>query len=638
MLALKMPQRLAEKLAALPETPGVYLFKDRLGRVLYVGKAINLRARVRSYFQSEDPSRPWLREMVGKIADLEVLTTRTEKEALILECNLIKLHRPPFNIRFKDDKTYPFLKVTLNEPFPALIITRQPKDDGARYFGPYPDGRALRETVELLKRLFGIRTLTVVNERRKSGCPWRDTGKLLPRACLEFHLHRCSGPCVNAISPDEYRRTAQRLCEFLEGRTGEVLRQLEQAMWEAAEREEFEKAAKLRDQIRAIQAITERQAVHLPLRDDIDAYAFVSEMGLGCVQMLLVRGGMLVGDQHFTVRIGEGQSAAEILSAFIKQRYSAGVPVPKIVLLPVELDDAAVIAEWLSEKRGEPVTVRTAKSGVLRDLLDLAERNARQALREELQREEQERLSREFALRSLQTHLNLPTLPRRIECYDISTTMGVETVGAMVVFVDGKPAKSEYRRFRIKGTRIMDEATGKSRPDDYAAMREVLTRRFRHYLDGDPKFAELPDLLIVDGGKGQLSVAMQVLKEFGLQIPVAALAKEHELLYVPHSEAPIALPFHSPALHLLQRLRDETHRCAIRFHRKRRTQRTLRSLLDEVPGIGVIRKKALLQHFGSLEALMQASVDELAKVPHMTRPVAERLWAFLHRQRSFRAR
>jgi excinuclease ABC subunit C len=632
MLALKMPQRLAEKLAALPEAPGVYLFKDRHGRVLYVGKTVNLRARVRSYFQGEDLSRPWLREMVGKIADLEVLTTRTEKEALILECNLIKLHRPPFNIRFKDDKTYPFLKVTLNEPFPALIITRQPKDDGARYFGPYPDGRALRETVELLKRLFGIRTLTVVNERRKSGCPWRDTSKLLPRACLEFHLHRCSGPCVNAISPDEYRRTAQRLCEFLEGRTGEVLRQLEQAMWEAAEREEFEKAAKLRDQIRAIQAITERQAVHLPVRDDIDAYAFASEMGLGCVQMLLVRSGMLVGDQHFIVRIGEGQSAAEILSAFIKQRYSAGVPVPKIVLLPVELDDAAVIAEWLSEKRGEPVTVRTAKSGVLRDLLDLAERNARQALREELQREEQERLSREFALCSLQTHLNLPTLPRRIECYDISTTMGVETVGAMVVFVDGKPAKSEYRRFRIKGAWVMDEATGKPRPDDYAAMREILTRRFRHYFDGDPKFAELPDLLVVDGGKGQLSVAMQVLKEFGLQIPVAALAKEHELLYVLHSEAPIALPFHSPALHLLQRLRDETHRCAIRFHRQRRTKRTLRSLLDEVPGIGVARKKALLQHFGSLEALMRASVDELLKVPHMTRPVAERLWAFLHRQ------
>jgi excinuclease ABC subunit C len=632
MLALKMPQRLAEKLAALPEAPGVYLFKDRHGRVLYVGKTVNLRARVRSYFQGEDLSRPWLREMVGKIADLEVLTTRTEKEALILECNLIKLHRPPFNIRFKDDKTYPFLKVTLNEPFPALIITRQPKDDGARYFGPYPDGRALRETVELLKRLFGIRTLTVVNERRKSGCPWRDTSKLLPRACLEFHLHRCSGPCVNAISPDEYRRTAQRLCEFLEGRTGEVLRQLEQAMWEAAEREEFEKAAKLRDQIRAIQAITERQAVHLPVRDDIDAYAFASEMGLGCVQMLLVRSGMLVGDQHFIVRIGEGQSAAEILSAFVKQRYSAGVPVPKIVLLPVELDDAAVIAEWLSEKRGEPVTVRTAKSGVLRDLLDLAERNARQALREELQREEQERLSREFALRSLQTHLNLSTLPRRIECYDISTTMGVETVGAMVVFVDGKPAKSEYRRFRIKGAWVMDEATGKPHPDDYAAMREVLTRRFRHYLDGDPKFAELPDLLVVDGGKGQLSVAMQVLKEFGLQIPVAALAKEHELLYVLHSEAPIALPFHSPALHLLQRLRDETHRCAIRFHRQRRTKRTLRSLLDEVPGIGVARKKALLQHFGSLEALMRASVDELLKVPHMTRPVAERLWAFLHRQ------
>jgi len=402
---------LVEKLAALPEAPGVYLFKDRSGRVLYVGKAVNLRNRVRAYFHGEDATRPWLREMVAKIADVEVLTTRSEKEALILECNLIKLHRPPYNIRFKDDKAYPYLKVTLNEPFPALVITRQPKDDGARYFGPYPDGRALRETVNLLKRLFGIRTMTVVNERRKSGCPWRDTRKFLPRACLEYHLHRCTGPCVMAISPDEYRQLAQRVCEFLEGRAGEVIKQLERAMWEAAEREEFEKAAKLRDQIRALQSVTERQAVQLPVREDIDAYAFVSEMGLGCVQMLVVRGGRLLGDQHFVVRVREGQRVADILSAFIKQRYSSGVPVPQIVLLPVELDDGDVVAEWLSEKRGEPVTVRTAVSGVLRDLLELAERNAEQALREELQREEQERLSREFALRSLQMHLHLPAPP-----------------------------------------------------------------------------------------------------------------------------------------------------------------------------------------------------------------------------------
>ncbi|MFA0754135.1 MAG: hypothetical protein IMHGJWDQ_001919 [Candidatus Fervidibacter sp.] len=623
---------MVEKLAALPEAPGVYLFKDRSGRVLYVGKAVNLRNRVRSYFHGEDATRPWRREMVAKIADVEVLTTRSEKEALILECNLIKLHRPPYNIRFKDDKAYPYLKVTLNEPFPALVITRQPKDDGARYFGPYPDGKALRETVNLLKRLFGIRTMTVVNERRKSGCPWRDTRKFLPRACLEYHLHRCTGPCVMAISPDEYRQLAQRVCEFLEGRAGEVIKQLERAMWEAAEREEFEKAAKLRDQIRALQSVTERQAVQLPVREDIDAYAFVSEMGLGCVQMLVVRGGRLLGDQHFVVRVREGQRVADILSAFIKQRYSSGVPVPQIVLLPVELDDGDVVAEWLSEKRGEPVTVRTAVSGVLRDLLELAERNAEQALREELQREEQERLSREFALRSLQMHLHLPAPPRRIECYDISTTMGVETVGAMVVFVDGKPAKSEYRRFRLKGAWMIDPVTGKPHPDDYAAMREMLIRRFRHYVEGNPKFTELPDLLLVDGGKGQLSVAMQVLQEFGLNIPVAALAKEHELLYAPHSEAPIALPFNSPALHFLQRIRDETHRCALGYHRKRRLQKALRTLLDEVPGVGEVRKKALLQHFGSLKALLQASVEELAKVPHMTRKAAETLWQFLHGQ------
>ena len=629
---LKREAMLAEKLAALPEGPGVYLFKDKQGRILYIGKAVNLRNRVRSYFHGEDAYRPWLGEMVPKIADIEVLTTRNEKEALILECNLIKLHRPPFNIRFKDDKAYPFLKVTLNEPFPALIVTRQPKEDGARYFGPYPDGKALRETIEFLKRTFGIRTLTVVNERRKSGCPWRDTTKPLPRACLEYHLHRCSGPCVNAISQEEYRQIAVQVCEFLEGRRNEIVKQLEQFMWEAAEREEFEKAAKLRDQIRAIQTVTERQAVHLPIREDIDAYAFASEMGLGCVQMLLVRGGMLLSDQHFIVRVAEGQSAAEILSAFVKQRYSSGVPVPKIVLLPVELEDADLIAEWLSEKRGEPVAVRTAASRVLRDLLDIAEQNAKQALREELFREEQEKIAREYALRSLQSHLNLPSVPHRIECYDISTTMGVETVGSMVVFVDGKPEKSEYRKFRVKGAWILDETTGKPQPDDYAAMREVLTRRFRHYFDGDPKFSKLPDLLLVDGGKGQLSVALQVLKEFKLNLPVAALAKEHELLYLPHSEAPIALPFNSPALHLLQRIRDEAHRFALKFHRKRRTQRALRTILDEVPGIGPVRKKALLQHFGSLDALMKASVDELAKVPHMNRKAAKALWEFLHQR------
>ncbi len=623
------PTLLTEKLAALPEAPGVYLFKDARGRVLYVGKAVVLKNRVRSYFHlSSAGQNAWLRELVSRIADLEVLTTRSEKEALILECNLIKIYRPTFNIRFKDDKGYPFLKVTLNEPYPAVIITRQPKDDGARYFGPYPDGKALRETVDLLKRIFGVRTFTVVNERRKSGCPWRETHKLLPRACLEYHLNRCSGPCIAAISTDEYRLSAERLCEFLEGRTSEVVKGLEKAMWESAEREEFEKAAKLRDQIQAIQSVTERQAVQLPVGEDIDAYAFASEMGLGCLQMVLVRGGMLIGDRHFIVRMEEGQSAPDILSAFLKQRYASGVSVPKIVLLPVKLDDGKVIAEWLSEKRGETVTVRTAVRGVLGDLLDIAERNAQQALREELLREEQERLSRQYALHSLQSHLNLSTPPRRIECYDISTTMGLETVGAMVVFIDGKPVKNEYRKFRVSRFGFRE-----GKPDDYLAMREVLTRRFRRYAEGDPKFAQLPDLLLVDGGKGQLSVALQVLNEFELSIPVSALAKEKELLHVPHSEAPMALPFHSPALHLLQRIRDETHRCAIGFHRKRRSQRTMRTLLDEVPGIGEVRKKALLQRFGSLEALMEVSVDELTKVPHMTRRAAQALWQFLRRLR-----
>ncbi|MCS7223920.1 MAG: excinuclease ABC subunit UvrC [Armatimonadetes bacterium] len=615
------------KKETLPEGPGVYLFKDARGKVLYVGKAANLRHRVSSYFQSRHDGNPWLSTLMDRARDLEVLTTRSEKEALILECNLIKIHRPPFNIRFRDDKSYPFLKLDLKEPFPTLYITRQPKEDDALYFGPFPDGLALKETLEIIKKLFGVRTMKIINDKRRSGCPWRDTKKPLPRACLEFHLLRCSGPCIGAISPEEYARQCRRLAQFLNGRAKDVLKRLEEEMWAAAQREDFETAAARRDQLNALIRVTQRQAVHLSIKGDVDAYAFAGQMGLGCVQMILVRSGQVIADPHFIVHYQDGQSPSQILGAFLKQRYAAGVTVPQTILLPVELEDRPVLEQWLTEKRGAPVRIVFGKKAHFKDLLELAETNAQQALREEIHREEQERLARSYALLSLQTLLHLPAPPERIECFDISTTMGTESVGAMVVFEGGKPAKAHYRKFRIKNPRKGEK--GLPIPDDYAAMEEVLRRRFRHYEEGDPKFSTLPDLLLIDGGKGQLTVALKVLKDLNLSLPVAALAKEQELLFVPTSPEPIAFPFHSPALHLLQRIRDEAHRLAVGFHRKRRQQKTLRTLLDEVPGIGPARRKALLHHFRSLDDLANASPEELAKVPHMTRKVAQSLWQFL---------
>ncbi len=624
---------LERKRALLPDAPGVYMFKDARGRVLYVGKASRLRHRVSSYFQSRHRGgNPWIANLMTKARDLEVLTTRTEKEALILECNLIKIHRPPYNIRFKDDKSYPFLRLSLDEPYPSLIITRQPKEDGALYFGPFPEGRPLRETLDLIKKLFGIRTLKVVNDKRRSGCPWRDTKKLLPRACLEFHLLRCSGPCIGAISQDQYLAQARRLAHFLDGRGKEVLQRLEEEMWDAAERQDFETAAQRRDQLNALERVTQRQAVFLPVKGDLDVYAFATQMGLGCIEMILVRSGQVVADQRFIVRVVDGQTPAEILGAFIKQRYASGVTVPQTILLPVKLEDRLVLQEWLRDKRKGPVHILSAPKGRFREVMELTEANSRRAVEEEIRKEEQEQLTRSYALLSLQNHLNLPKPPERIECYDISTTMGVEPVGAMVVFTNGKPDKSFYRRFRIKQLRYKSNDDSVPVPDDYAAMEEVLRRRFGHYQEGDPKFSPLPDLLLVDGGRGQLTVAVKVLTEFGLSVPAAALAKQQELIYVPWSPEPIALPFHSPALHLLQRVRDETHRFAIGHHRQRRLRKTLRTLLDEVPGIGPARRTALLQHFGSIEALCQATVEELSRVPGMNKKSAETLRQFLHIQ------
>ncbi|MCS7252752.1 MAG: excinuclease ABC subunit UvrC [Armatimonadota bacterium] len=620
-------ERLRSKLAALPDCPGVYMFKDSDGKVIYVGKASSLRNRVRSYFASSGERNPWHYKLRQRIHDIEYLTTRTEKEALILEGNLIKFYRPQFNIRFKDDKHYPFLKIPFQEPFPPLLIVRATKDDGALYFGPFTSSKALKETIDIIKRTFGMRVMTLVGNRRLSGCPWRDTSKLMPRACLEYHIMRCSGPCIGAVSEEDYGRLVKDVCAFLDGRHTQVIEELRRQMMEAAQKLEFERAAKIRDQIFAIERVIEKQSVVIGACEDVDAYGYAEKGGWACIQMLTVRSGRLIGSQSFIVRSQDAKSPADLLSAFLKQHYSSLVPIPQSIILPMPIEDAKVISEWLSDKRGSKVTVQVPLRGKLKELLNIAQQNAEQALASELEQSEREQRFLQEALESLRRYLALDRQPRRIECFDISNLHGHVAVGSMVVFQDGRPDKSSYRRFTIK----MHEGF----PDDYAMMREVLKRRFSRLLTGDEKFSTPPDIVLVDGGKGQANCAIQVLNELGLSsIKVAGLAKEHELIYLPSEPAPIALPYNDPALLLLQRIRDEAHSFAIRHHRTRRRKFALRSVLDGVHGIGSVRKQRLLMRFGSLEELKRASVDELASVPGMTRDVAKRLWEFLHTEQA----
>lgn len=620
---IKADKHLRSKLTTIPDCPGVYMFKDEDGKVIYVGKASSLRSRVRSYFALSGERSPWHRKLRQRTCDVEYLATRSEKEALILEGNLIKFYRPQFNIRFKDDKHYPYLKIPIGEPFPPLMVARTPKDDGSLYFGPFTSGKALKEVIDIIKRAFGIRVVILVGDRRLSGCPWRDTSKRMPRACLEYHIMRCSGPCVGAIGSEEYARLIREVCAFLEGRHSQVIEELRRQMIEAAERLEFERAAKLRDQMLAIERIVERQSVVIGTSEDVDAYGYCEKGGFACIQMLIVRSGRLIGSQSFIVRSQDAKSPADLLSAFLKQHYSSPVPIPQIILLPMPIEDREVMSEWLTDKRGSKVSVLVPMRGKFKELIEIAQQNAEQALTSELEQSTKEQQMLQEALESLRRHLSLECRPSRIECFDISNLHGHIAVGSMVVFQDGRPEKSSYRRFTIKMREGM--------PDDYAMMREVLRRRFLRLLSGDERFLPPPELVLVDGGKGQMNCAIQVLSELGLSgIKVAGLAKEHELIYVPSQSAPIALPYNDPALLLLQRIRDEAHSFAIRHHRMRRGKFALRSVLDEVHGIGEVRKRRLLMRFGSLEALKRASIDELASVPGMNKEVAKRLYEFLH--------
>lgn len=619
---------LLAKLDTLPGRTGVYLMKDAKGSVIYVGKAINLRSRVRSYFQASADHGPRTRRMVEDVADLEWIVTDTELEALILENELIKRHQPRYNVRLKDDKNYPYIKIHWQDDFPKVSIVRRMARDGARYYGPFTSSQAVRQTLDALRRVFPY-----------LDCDRKITGED-ERPCLYFHIKRCAGPCIGAISREEYRSIVQGLCDFLEGKTERVLADLQAKMQQAAEEWQFERAALYRDQIRAAEQIVERQKVVSGRDEDEDviAFAYDSRQDEACVQVFLIRHGRLIGRETFVLDGVAAEENGELLSAFLKQFYDEAAYVPPRILLPQELDERQIIEQWLRSKRGAQVMLKVPRRGAKRQLVKMALENARETL-QALQAQWQADTHRQTeALSELQEYLNLSSPPSRIECFDVSTLQGTNTVGSMVVFAKGVPLKSDYRRFNV---RSVGQA---GQPDDYAAMREVLRRRFRRAVETaehpdpgqrvrrqDAIWSLLPDLVIVDGGKGQLNVALEVLDEYGLRevVPVIGLAKQHEEIFLPGRPEPVVLPRGSEALHLVQRIRDEAHRFAITHQRARRQKSALASVLDEIPGIGPRRRQALLRRFGSLEAIRQASLEELVSVPGMTRAAAERLKASL---------
>jgi len=611
--------KLKAKLKALPTRPGCYLYRNDAGKVIYVGKAINLRHRVRSYFQEQRSHTAKTRRLVADIADIEWVVTDTELEALILENELIKRYRPHYNIRLKDDKQYPYIKVHWQEDFPRISVVRRMLPDGARYYGPFTSGMAVRQTLDALRRVF----------------PYLDCHRTITgqdkRACLYFHIKRCAGPCVGAVSKEEYRAIIDRLCQFLEGKSDDVLAELEARMAKAAGNLQFERAAMYRDQIKAARRIVERQKVVSGRQENEDVIAFAQEKGQACAQVFFIRRGRLIGRETFMLEgAGEDESKA-LLTSFIKQFYDEAAYLPPQILLPVALDETAIIEQWLHSKRGAKVSLRVPQRGEKKALIHLATENARSALSAMQAAWQADAHRHTEAIANLQAALNLPKPPVRIECFDISTLQGTNTVASMAVFVKGVPRKTDYRKFQVK------TVTQTGQPDDFAAMREVLTRRFRRARADEAPSAPgqrsesswqiLPDLLLIDGGKGQLGIAVAVLKKLDLYevVPVAGLAKREELLFVPENPEPIHLPQASPEMYLVQRIRDEAHRFAVTYQRKLRGKNMLKSRLEDVPGIGMKRRQALLKHFGSIDAIRNASIESLAAVPGMTQTVARRL-------------
>lgn len=609
---MTMANDIERLLDELPTEPGVYIMRDADGQVIYVGKAVNLRNRVRSYFRSSGQRSPKVAQLAAKVHDIDYIVTGSELEALVLECNLIKEHRPRYNVRLRDDKTYPFIRVTVNEAFPRAFLTRRVVKDGSRYFGPYTDVAAARETLRLLARVFPLRQCRMeINPDDP-----------LRRPCLNYHIKRCLGPCAHAVSVEDYAEIVQGVVMFLEGKQDRLFKSIERRMNAAAENLNFEHAAALRDQLRALSRVAQQQNVVSDSFVDLDVIGLARDQWGACVRVLMVRDGKLVGAEHFMLGGTDDADEGEVLSAFVKEFYSGGAAVPVEVLLQVPIDDADVVRQWLSGLRGSKVRVITPQRGERRRLVDLAAENAREYLERERAVEQRELRARLDALSQLADALDLPGPPARIECYDMSNLQGTDAVGSMVVFEEGKPAKSQYRRFRIRTVQGQN---------DFAMMGEVLKRRFSRHREGDSRFARMPDLVLVDGGKGQLNVAVEVLTELGYgDVPMAGLAERYEHIYLPGRPQPLELPCDSPALLLLEHVRDEAHRFAVSHHRTLRGRRGISSELQNVPGVGKKRLVALMKAFGSLEALSQATVEEIAAVPGMNRPAAQAVFAHLH--------
>ena len=612
-----MAKDLENTLKKLPAKPGVYLFKDTKGEPIYIGKAKSLRPRVRSYFQAASGGRPTIRGLSDRVADIEVIVTGSEVEALHLEQNLIKRHRPAFNIRLRDDKSFPYIAVTVEDDFPRVMFTRERHRRRVAYFGPYANAKKVRETLDVLNRVFPYRPCEGPKPGRHSGIP-----------CLDYHIDRCLAPCVGYVSKEDYRLIIEQVMEFLSGETRPILRELERKMHEAAADERFEEAARYRNRLFAVRHLAERQAADKRAVGTIDVLGIASEGDRAAVQVFPLRDGKLIDRYSFHLENVEGQDLGALLEAFCLEYYGSAPSIPPQIVVPLGVGDTSALEEFLSEHRGSRVEVRAAARGEKRRLAELAEQNARIALDSDAVLSEQRRVRRVEALEELREALNLESLPIRIECFDISNLQTASPVGSMVVFQDAMAKKAHYRKFGVRGV---------NGQDDFASMAEVVTRRFARMRDAsaeeyDESFAAMPNLVVVDGGKGQLSAVLAAMQAFDLpRVAVISLAKREEEVFLPGNPRPVALDRHSAALQLLQRIRDEAHRFALGFHRQRRGATARESIFDTLRGVGPSRRRALLRHFGSAERFLAASQEELEGVPELPAKTARQIYAQLHK-------
>jgi excinuclease ABC subunit C len=613
---LPVKERLEEQLKRLPAKPGVYIFRDERSQVLYVGKAKSLRPRVRSYFQASADVRHAIAQLPERVADIEVIVTGSEVEALHLEQNLVKRHRPPFNVRLRDDKSFPYIAVTVEDDFPRVMFTRERHRRGVTYFGPYANAKKVRETLDVLNRVFQYRPCEGPKPGRHSGIP-----------CLDYHIERCHAPCVDYISKEAYAEIIDGVVNFLSGDTRTIERELQEKMHGAAEAERFEEAARYRNRLFAIRRLTERQGVE-KRSGDVDVLGLAVDGDKAAVQIFPLRGGKMIDRYGFHLENVEGQDVAELLETFAVEYYGSAPSVPPQIVVPRGAGDLSALEEFLSERRGSRVEVRAAERGEKRRLQELAAQNAQLALDSESYQTEQKRLRRVEALEELREALNLESLPIRIECFDISNIQGSEVVGSMVVFQDAIAKKVHYRKFAVR------DLDGQ---DDFAAMAQVIERRFARMRDPadeeyDEGFSAVPNLVVIDGGKGQLSAALAAMQRFDLpRVAVIALAKRVEEVFLPGRPEPVLLDRHSPGLQLLQRIRDEAHRFAVGFHRQRRDARARESIFDTLEGVGPARRRALLRHFGSAERVLAASQEELEGVPGVPAKTARSIYAQLHK-------